>query len=97
MNKIFFLFFIFLFTFLGKDSFEHGQAVGFDQALVYLKEPEAYLEKLKLNKITKKLWKENLKNLGTFILLNTVTLEMETPELIELLRHYKATSDKRLG
>lgn len=79
------------------EGFDYGQVVGFDQVLVYLKEPEEYLEKMKLNKITKKLWKENLKNLGTFILVNTVTLDMKTPELIELLKHYKTTTDKRLA
>lgn len=52
---------------------------------------------MKLNKITKNLWKENLKNLGTFVLVNTVTLDMKTPELIELLKHYKTTTDKRLA
>ncbi len=76
-------------------GFDYGVAVGFDQVLVYLKEPEEYLNKMKLNKLTKKLWKENLKNYGTFIMLNVVTLDMETPELMELLNHYKTTSDKR--
>ena len=77
-------------------GFDFGEAVGFGQLLVYLNDPEEHLEKMKLNKVKKKLWKENLKNLGTFILVNTVTLDIEVPELLKMLRHYKATSDKRL-
>ena len=78
------------------EGFDSGQAAGFDQLLVYLKNPEEYLKNMGLNKITKNLWNENLKNLGTFILINTVTLDMETAELLKLLNHYKTTSDNRL-
>lgn len=67
---------------------------GMDSVCVYLKDPQAILEKQNVNAMRKKMHASNIKNMGTFVFFPTSIINMNTIELLKILEHYRKTANK---
>ncbi|MDG1475816.1 MAG: hypothetical protein P8Q14_01585 [Vicingaceae bacterium] len=70
-----------------------GSSVGFDQLLIFVSHPEEVLKKQDMSDVKRKLYNENIKNLGTFIFFPTSILDIKADELLELMEHYRKTAN----
>tara|TARA_B100000809_G_C15136176_1_gene530697 strand:- start:3487 stop:3999 length:513 start_codon:yes stop_codon:yes gene_type:complete len=72
-----------------------GSSAGFNQLLIFANDPEELLDKLDMSNTKRKLYSENIKNIGTFIFFPTSILDIEANELLQLMEDYRVTANNK--